>query len=202
MSGRRVDGADPTPTTAPVDTSHPGSDDPVRQVVALAGRAPSLHNSQPWRWRLGTRSVELYVDRERHLPRIDPTGRSMIMSCGAALHHLVVAARGSGLTALVTLLPDGGGADLLARVELAPGVVDAEATADLLALGSRRTDRRRFTSWPVPEPMLAQLAGTAEQWGPRAVAVVGATRAVAGRHAGRPSATTPLPAPHGVARRR
>lgn len=162
MSGRRVDGADPTPAT-------------VRQVVTLAGRAPSLHNSQPWRWRLGTRSVELYVDRERHLPCIDPTGRGMIVSCGAALHHVVVAARGLGLTAQVTLLPDGGGADLLARVELAPGEADAESTADLLALGSRRTDRRRFTSWPVSEPRLSQLVGTAETWGPRAVAVVGAT---------------------------
>ena len=59
----------------------------VRSALMLAAAAPSVHNSQPWRWVVGPRSVHLYADLSRRLPATDPQGRDMIVSCGAALHH-------------------------------------------------------------------------------------------------------------------
>src|SRR5581483_8717217 len=47
----------------------------VRSALALAGRAPSVHNSQPWRWRVGEQSLHLYADPDLHLTHIDPDGR-------------------------------------------------------------------------------------------------------------------------------
>ena len=63
----------------------------IRTVLALASRAPSVHNTQPWRWLVGAESLHLYADAERQLPNTDPDGRDLIVSCGAALNHCVVA---------------------------------------------------------------------------------------------------------------
>ena len=86
--------------------------DVVRTAVELACRAPSVHNSQPWLWRYDAGRLDLHADPSRLLVAADPRGRQLLISCGAALHHLTVA-----LTALrwhthITLLPDPAHPDL------------------------------------------------------------------------------------------
>ena len=44
----------------------------TRRVVELACRAPSVHNTQPWAWRIGPDRIELYADWSRQLPASDP----------------------------------------------------------------------------------------------------------------------------------
>ena len=63
----------------------------MRTALALAIRAPSVHNIQPWQWRVGVDSLHLYADPTRHLVHTDPDGRDLMVSCGAALHHCAVA---------------------------------------------------------------------------------------------------------------
>jgi nitroreductase len=48
----------------------------ARQVVELAARAPSVHNTQPWRFVAGRAELNLYADRARQLTVLDPTGRT------------------------------------------------------------------------------------------------------------------------------
>jgi hypothetical protein len=134
---------------------------PLHDIVELACRAPSVHNTQPWRWRLDTDRIELHADRERQLSVADPTGRNLVISCGAALHHAEVAAAASGFPASVTLLPDPDRPDHLATLSLTHGHRTPGAVADLRALEARRTDRRRFTSWSIPPERLGELAGSA-----------------------------------------
>jgi len=52
----------------------------VRTVLTLACRAPSVHNTQPWRWRVDAASLHLYADPSRQLPNTDPDGRDLILS--------------------------------------------------------------------------------------------------------------------------
>jgi len=61
--------------------------DQVDFLIATAARAPSVHNTQPWRFRVGEFAIELYADMGRKL-RTDPLGREMLISCGAALFGL------------------------------------------------------------------------------------------------------------------
>lgn len=136
--------------------------DDARAVVVLARQAPSVHNTQPWRWRVDGQVLELRADRERQLARSDPSGRNLMISCGAALHHAVVAAAGLGRSASVTRFPDPEEPDLLARIRLGEDIsVTPAATRLMDAIASRRTDRRRFTSWPVPGERLDALAEAA-----------------------------------------
>ena len=68
----------------------------LESAVALACRAPSLHNSQPWRWVVGRFGLSLFSDPDRLLPATDDFGRQMVISCGAALNHLEVAFAAQG----------------------------------------------------------------------------------------------------------
>ncbi|WP_028650882.1 Acg family FMN-binding oxidoreductase [Nocardioides halotolerans] len=149
--------------------------DTMRRIVELATRAPSVHNTQPWRWRAGPTSLELYADRSRQLHEGDPDGRNLTISCGAALHHAQVAADALGWAATVTRLPDEGTPDLLAVLALEPATPSRHAAARLDAIEKRCTDRRRFTSWPVADDRLTHLAAQASSQGARALPLTDVT---------------------------
>jgi hypothetical protein len=149
----------------------------ARRVIELACRAPSVHNTQPWRWRVvDDETVELYADRRRQLLISDPAGRNLALSCGAALQHAFVAARVLGLETKTELVPVSEGGDLLARIRLATGTPASDALTSLQALEDRCTDRRRFTSWPVPDSRLTHLAKAASGWGVHAIPISDVTR--------------------------
>ena len=75
-------------------------------LVQAAALAPSSHNTQPWRFRLDGRTVDVLADRTRALPINDPHDRELTISCGCALFNLRVAAAAVGLEARVDVLPD------------------------------------------------------------------------------------------------
>ncbi|MFG1798061.1 Acg family FMN-binding oxidoreductase [Nocardia sp. NPDC049149] len=140
-------------------------DNTVKAALALAVRAPSVHNSQPWRWRIGRRSVHLYLDPARALPATDPDQRDMIVSCGAALHHLRVACAALGWSAVVHRLPNPADPNHLASVELLrhrPTPAEVELSA---VISRRRTDRRHYSSWPIPAGYLGLAAERAAALG-------------------------------------
>ena len=80
----------------------------VRQadyLIRMAARAPSLHNTQPWRFKVGARAIALSADRRRQL-REDPDGREMLVSCGAALYRLRLGVQSPGYLPEVELFPN------------------------------------------------------------------------------------------------
>ena len=87
----------------------------ARFLITAAARAPSVHNTQPWRFRVGPDVVELWTDPRRKL-RADPSGREMLISCGAALFGLRLAVRSLGYVPVTELLPDPARLRLVARV--------------------------------------------------------------------------------------
>lgn len=135
---------------------------PTTQVVDFARRAPSLYNTQPWRWCATGNRLELHADRTRQLRVADPVGRGLVMSCGAALSHARVAAAVLGWPARV-LPGDDGDPDHLATLELRPGQATDEEHEAFRLLQLRRTDQRRFTTWPVPAEKLEPLARTVDR---------------------------------------
>ncbi|MCE3554128.1 NAD(P)H nitroreductase [Pseudonocardia sp. RS11V-5] len=143
----------------------------LERSVQLALRAPSVHNTQPWRWRLRPREVELHSDAARHLPGTDPDRRDLVISCGAALHHLCVAVAGFGGAVDVDRLPDPEDSTHLATVRLTDGQPDPSAAALFGQLARRHSDRRRYSPEPVPAAHLAALVQRAAQLGAVAVPV-------------------------------
>lgn len=145
----------------------------LRRLVELACQAPSVHNSQPWIWRIYGNMVALFADHSRQLTAEDPPGRDLVISCGAALDHFQYAAHALGWETSVSRLPKGSGPDApLALIRLSRGRPSATPDEDLAVLRLRCTDRRRLTSWPVPTSSLEALVDCARSKEARACAVV------------------------------
>jgi nitroreductase len=140
-------------------TLGPALDACLRDAVA----APSIHNSQPWRFAVRPGGVELFADRTRLLDVVDPRGRELTISLGAALLNLRVAIVRHGRVPVTRLLPDPARPDLVAVVRLGPHVVpDATVKALAHAIPLRHTNRRPFTRVTVPAEVMAELVAAAE----------------------------------------
>ncbi|MEE3922437.1 nitroreductase [Micromonospora sp. BRA006-A] len=118
----------------------------VRVLEAAARQslhAPSVFNTQPWRWRVTGDALELRADADRQLAHTDPDGRLLILSRGAALHHARVSLTAVGWAVTVERLPDPADPSLLARVRTTgPADLDVPAGRLVDAIPRRRTDRR------------------------------------------------------------
>ena len=129
----------------------------IETVLSLATRAPSIHNSQPWRWRVGPTALQLYADTDRALPQADPDSRDLLLSCGAALHHAVVGLAALGWQAHVRRFPDPENPELLAGISVRPCTAAGSDVPLAAAIPRRRTDRRMFSSWSVPAADIALM---------------------------------------------
>jgi nitroreductase len=130
--------------------------------VESAVAAPSIHNSQPWRFRIHDGGVDVLADWHRRLEVIDPSGRELVISVGAAVFNLRVAVRQRGRVPVLRLLPEPGEPDLLARV-VAGRPVAPHAAVDALAaaIPRRHTNRRPFAKTLVPATVFEELAAAA-----------------------------------------
>ena len=135
------------------------------QIVAAATRAPSIHNTQPWRFVAGPDQLDVYLDSERALPVLDPTGRQQIISCGSALEFAVVALTAAGYDGDVDVLTDGD-PDHLATVRVT-GTAEAseEDRALAAAIPLRHTVRAAFQPRDVPEELVDRLQREAALYG-------------------------------------
>ena len=106
----------PTLASARTGQSRDGAATPLRRadiepIVAVANRAPSIHNTQPWSWQLHPFRLCLRADRSRQLQIADPDGHSLLISCGAAVALTELGLRGLGRQVLTRRLPDPGDPD-------------------------------------------------------------------------------------------
>lgn len=134
----------------------------LSMAIRCASLAPSSHNAQPWYFVERGGALELHVDRTRALPVADPCGRELVMSCGAALFQLTLAARVLRLGARVETFPEGVAATCLARVILEHVDDPSEEDFGLFAqIPRRRTFRMALDPRPVPADVVTALVHAA-----------------------------------------
>ncbi len=127
----------------------------VADLLRTAGRAPSLHNSQPWLFSVFPHAIELHTDARRSPAVADPDNRETRIGCGAALFNLQLGLHGHGIRPTVTILPDRARPDLLAVVRHGGTKPPTPEQRDLLrAAALSRTNRHPYTDAPVDTPSL------------------------------------------------
>lgn len=141
----------------------------LRRAAVRATLAPSVYNTQPWRFVLSGDALEVYADATRELGVLDPAGRQMVISCGCALFNARVSLHAAGYRPIVERYVGEPPSALLARVKVDPAAVGesgGDASIGVLdaAIESRHTNRRPFTEEPVSADMvdIAVAAATAE----------------------------------------
>ncbi|MGE2689865.1 Acg family FMN-binding oxidoreductase [Mycolicibacterium pulveris] len=129
----------------------------LADAVALACRAPSLHNSQPWRFVTDGVELQLFLDPGRIVHSADRRKRQALISCGAVLDHLTVAMAAAGWASVVDRFPDPGDPEHLATVTFAPMRTTPAHRRRADAILTRRTDRLPMAAPLDWEPLAAML---------------------------------------------
>jgi nitroreductase len=132
--------------STPVQPSVVAVSEALARAAAIAGSAPSIHNTQPWRWQVGDAALDLYLAPERRLDNTDPDGRLAVISCGAALHHARTALAAEGWRVEVVPMPDPADPTHLAHVTVFDRQeANPESVRQARAIEHRHTDRRPAT---------------------------------------------------------
>ncbi len=138
----------------------------LTSVVTAAVAAPSVHNSQPWRFHARRDSIAILPDPERRLRVVDPTGRELMLSVGAAIFNLRVAILAYGWQANQWLLPHTAPDAPVGRIRLIrPVEPSPTARALAWAITRRRSNRGPFRDVPVPPEVRDDLVAAAEAEG-------------------------------------
>ncbi|MCM3920340.1 nitroreductase [Frankia sp. AiPs1] len=147
-----------TSTRSGVGEATQPSVEEIQRAVALAVRAPSIHNTQPWRFVLTADALELWADRQRQLAAVDPDGWALLISCGGALYLAGLGLSAEGWRTTTERLPDSTRPDLLARLHFdGRQPVDGNVDEAVAAAGRRRTERRPFRPGVVSTDLLHVL---------------------------------------------
>jgi hypothetical protein len=152
-------------SSSKVDDAH-AINDALVSAIAVAGYAPSIDNTQPWRWRLDADTVDLYLERSRVQAATDPDLRQAILSCGAALHHVRTVLAAEGWRAEVTRMPDAADQDHLAHLQVEQaGPPDPDAVRHVRTIPLRQTNRRPVTGAPVGSDNLRAITASVQAEG-------------------------------------
>lgn len=142
------------------------ANDDIAVVLECAALAPSVHNTQPWRFRADGDAIEVYADRSRQLDYLDPTGRQLHVSCGAAIEFAYLATRSVGRDCAVRVLPDVDDPDLLAVLQLGgirhPTLAERKLAE---AIAVRYTDRGPYSERAVPDDVVDDIRARATELG-------------------------------------
>ncbi len=144
----------------------PPSDAEIDRLLEHVVRAPSVLNTRPWRFVVDQGAVHIHADRSRQLLALDPDGRDLTVSCGAALFYLRTAARHAGWASFVEVLPEPGDPDWLATVRFVPEPPHADDHL-FRALSVRHTHRHPFNDAAIPADVVREMVEAASVEGAR-----------------------------------
>jgi nitroreductase len=136
--------------------------DEMRTVAEFASLAPSVHNTQPWRFVAEPYTLQIHLDPDRSLSYLDPGGRQALISCGAAIEFARLAIRSLGTGCTVRMLPSPNHPTLLATLTVGHREPTTPAEQRLIdAVPRRYTDRGQYGDELVPAPVLNTLRDAA-----------------------------------------
>lgn len=139
-------------------------DEKLKFLIRYAILAPSGHNTQPWLFKITQGSIELYADRTRCLPVVDPDDRELIISCGCALYFLKIAARKFGHRVHINEFPEPSSQDLLAVINITPAEPASSDELNIFtAIQRRHTNRNKYEARSISKESIDRLISAANQ---------------------------------------
>jgi len=141
--------------------------DEVGILVSAAGAAPSMHNTQPWRFEITGAVIDVRLDEDRTLPAEDKAGRMTRIGLGAAAFNLRVAAAMLGYETTLAIDPDPDRPDIAVRIFLGLRHPSRHSPLGSLygELRRRRTYRGPLLPGQISQLVLDQISAAARAEG-------------------------------------
>lgn len=133
----------------------PVSTEAMSYILRAGIQAPSGDNAQPWKFAVHGDQVQLFLDRSADQSFFNVQQLASIISCGAVLENMRVAASELGLAAKINLLPQGDESELMARVSFRAEGVQADPLR--AALWQRCTNRKPYSKVNLEPDLQAKL---------------------------------------------
>ena len=146
------------PTVPVTATKMP--DEVIRYIITAGIQAPSGDNAQPWKFSVKGNHISLYLDRDSDASFFNVNQIASIISCGAVLENMRIAATAFGLEGTITYLPNPDDEDLMATVELGVAEIPKDPMCD--SIWNRHTNRKFYDKKPIAETILFDLKDMAE----------------------------------------
>ncbi|MER7246884.1 nitroreductase family protein [Kribbella sp. NPDC000426] len=144
------------------------TDDEIGILLTAAVQAPSIHNTQPWRFEVHGPVVDVLLDEERTLPVEDASGRAAHIGAGAAAFNVQVAAAMLGHESRLAIHPDPARPEVTARIFLAARSTPVPGLSRLYGEVSRRhTYRGPLLEHRIPSQLQRRLSDAARTEGAR-----------------------------------
>lgn len=144
------------------DEGEPGPH--VLDYVMKAGRAaPSGDNAQPWKFEPGCLGLTVHLDSSADESFFNVRQVASLISCGAVLENMHLAARDLGFASRVEAVSSFAGRGPVGRLEVTGRREAGEPLAD--AVWSRTTNRRMYSRRPVADGVRLRLERELERIG-------------------------------------
>jgi nitroreductase len=127
----------------------------IKELVSYAVKAPSGHNTQPWKFKVSETSIHILPDYTRRLEVVDPDDHALFISLGCALENLLIAARHAGYSPTVNYQLHNTSEEYI-QVDLVPDTT-AGQTELFDAIGKRQSTRATYNRAVIPAEHLKKL---------------------------------------------
>ena len=127
----------------------------IRYIIRAGIQAPSGDNAQPWEFSFKDNNIFLYLNRDADPSFFNINQIASIISCGAVLENMRIAASAFDLNTNINYLPSGIEDDLMASIEL---IYNETSINPLFAsIWKRNTNRTFYEKKPISSIVLNDL---------------------------------------------
>ncbi|MCG8322267.1 MAG: hypothetical protein MI921_22410 [Cytophagales bacterium] len=143
----------------------------IELLIKYAIKAPSVHNTQPWRFAYRNNVIKVFPDYNRRLPMADQDDHALFISLGCAVENLVIAANHFGYRADIDYFPPLENNECI-RIRLTEGRVDLDNRL-FEAIDNRQSTRNRYKGRKIPGEDMKALQNAAHYEGVRTLVFSG-----------------------------
>lgn len=135
---------------------------PFEELIQSAIKAPSGHNTQPWKFRVEGNAIIIYPDYERKLPVVDADNHALFISLGCALENLVIAAQYFGFKTNTTYYTEQTANESIV-VQLTPSSAEKGNGVLFNFIDTRQATRNKYNGEAIPEMDIQKLKIVSKQ---------------------------------------
>jgi hypothetical protein len=127
----------------------------LKFLVRYAILAASGLNSQPWQFKIDNKTIEIWADKSRQRPQVDPKDRELFISLGCATANLEIAAKYFGMMFEKEYAEDG--SDKAVRFKFSEGKTLSGEKESFMVITKRLVNREDYNGKEIPKEILGKL---------------------------------------------